>query len=202
MTKPKANKPATSRSTGDTRLKRDSAPEVRGSRGVQDGAERTNDTGLLSEDELEQFIRDEFEQTALPSPPALPGMHLCWLTTTSGYDTLQKRQRIGYKPVRSDELPGFDPSNGQALANFEGYVTCNEMILCKIPERVYQSIMNLFHHKMPLEEENSVVEQTKKVTAHESQQSKKELLTKEMGDGTSELEQSVEHGRRLTPMFS
>jgi hypothetical protein len=48
----------------------------------------------------------------------MPGWHLCWLTTTSAYDTIQKRMRLGYSAVRLG-VPGFDPSNGKPLAGHE-----------------------------------------------------------------------------------
>src|SRR5690606_32779496 len=106
-------------------------------------------------------VRNEFEQTALPTPPALQGWHLCWLTTSSQYDNIARRQRIGYRPVRRDELPGFDPSNGQSLENYSGYVTCNEMVLHKIPEAYYQRMMAHFHHAVPGEHESNTLNQIK-----------------------------------------
>ncbi|WP_337892722.1 hypothetical protein, partial [Mesomycoplasma ovipneumoniae] len=37
---------------------------------------------------------------------------------------------------------------------FDGCVACNEMILFKIPEELYQEIMLINHHEKPLEEES------------------------------------------------
>jgi hypothetical protein len=82
---------------------------------------------------------------------------LVWLTTSSQYDSIQKRQRLGYSPVRQSEMPGFDASNGQTLAGYDGHVTCNEMVLFKIPQDRYQKIMTFFHHKKPLEEEEGII---------------------------------------------
>lgn len=187
-----------------SRTVREQNPDERGERGRTSDAAERSEVGLLSEDELQQLFRDEFQQSALPTPPEIPGFHLCWLSTTSGYDTLQKRMRLGYKPVSRSELPGFDPTNGGELANYEGYVTCNEMILAKIPERVYQSIMKYFHHTMPLEEETAIVKKTKEITQHESQAQSMERdeFKKDMGDGTTELERSVKHGASLQPSFT
>jgi hypothetical protein len=74
-----------------------------------------------------------------------------------------KRQRLGYELVRRSELAGFDASNGQSLGGYEGFVTCNEMVLAKIPEARYQSIMKFFHHTKPLQEEEGVVDKMNRV---------------------------------------
>jgi len=178
---------------------RGSSPEVRGDRGVAEDAQRTQETGLLSADELEKLIRDEFEQTALPQPPAIPGHHLCWLTTTSQYDTIQKRQRLGYVPVRQAEMVGFDPSNGQSLAKYEGFITCNEMVLFKIPEDRYQAIMRYFHHKKPMEEEASILRKADDQNSQEDSAGRK--LGSFEGDGMNELRKSVEAAMKANPVF-
>lgn len=186
--------------TQDDRLVRSADPAVRGDRGVAEDAARTIETGLLSQDELEKLIANEFEQTALPTAPLIPGWHVVWLTTASQYDSIQKRERLGYVPVRRDEVPGFDPSNGQAVSRFEGCVTCNEMVLFKIPEERYQAIMRYFHHKKPLEEEASIVESIK-AQARQRDSSGRPLGTTE-GDGINDLETGVEYAQRQTPVFS
>jgi len=112
---------------------------------------------MYTEDELEQMIRSEFTQEALPSPPAIPGWHLCWLSTTSNTDSIAKRMRIGYRPVGPDEVKGFtaDRMNG---GQFDGAVSCNEMVLFKVPEKVYQAIMREYHHNQPHREEEAIKE--------------------------------------------
>lgn len=193
------SKPFNRASQSDERLVRGSSPEVRGDRGVAEDAERT-EMGALSQDELEKLIVSEFEQTALPQPPAIPGWHLCWLTTQSQYDTIQKRQRLGYKPVRRDEVPGFDPSNGQSLTDFQGFVTCNEMVLFKIPDDRYQAIMKYFHHKKPLEEEAGVVANIE--AAQGKSDSEGRQLGSTEGDGINDLATSVEQARKANPVFA
>ena len=199
-TKAKVSAPAGSRA--DERLVRSGAPEVRGDRGVAEDAARAGDSGLLSLDELENLIKSEFEQTVLPNAPAIPGFHVCWLTTSSQYDTLAKRQRLGYSPVRRSELPGFDPSNGQQLQGHEGIITCNEMILHKIPETHYQAIMRYFHHKRPLEDEQSILAKSKNLEEGGQDSSGKKLMTVE-GDGIEDLEVRVRRDERsAVPMFN
>jgi hypothetical protein len=148
---------STAAKNADERTRRDNAPQVRGDFSARQDAERTTKTGLTSTDDFDQFLRDEFDQVALPSPPKTPGYHFCWMTTTSSYDSIAKRQRLGYEAVRRSELPGFDPSNGKDLAQFEGFVTCNEMVLHKIPEDRYQSIMRYFHSTRPAEDTQSIL---------------------------------------------
>ena len=120
-------------------------------------------SGLQSEADFERFLEDEFTQTALPNAPMIPGYHVCWLTTASQYDSVFKRQRLGYELVRRSELNGFDASNGQSLGGYEGFITCNEMVLAKIPETRYQAIMKFFHHTKPLQEEEGSVDKMNKV---------------------------------------
>ena len=189
--------------TTDERLVRGTSPEVRGDRGIAEDAERI-DSELISDDDFEKIIASEFEQTALPSPPAIPGWHLCWLTTTSQYDSIQKRQRLGYIPVRRDEMKNFDPSNGQKLANYESAITCNEMVLFKIEEGRFQAIMKYFHHRKPMEEEAGVLSSLK---AHAGQKdSKGRAVATTEGDGAEngieELERSVERAAKVQPTFS
>lgn len=102
---------------------------------------------------FEAMLENDFEDVALPSPPTMDGWHLCWLTTTSTYDTLQKRSRLGYSPVKQTELPNFVVGDGSP----DGLIRCNEMLLCKISADRYQVLMTHYHHKKPLEDEQSVV---------------------------------------------
>ena len=173
----------------------------RGDRGIAEDVARTESDGLMSDAEYEALIRNEFEQTALPQPPAIPGWHLCWLTTTSQYDSIQKRQRIGYKPVRSDELPGFDPSNGQTLDRFSGFVTCNEMVLHKIPETYYQRMMSYFHHRRPAEDARQTLQKIKDGNAQEQDSTGKEL-GEILGTGLLDMEKTAKRDTNINaPLF-
>src|SRR6187402_3064256 len=84
---------------GDERLVRSSGMEIRGERGFEEDPGRADPT---AEDDFEKMLEDEFVQTALPSPPPLPGWHQAWLTSNSPYDSIQKRQRLGYVPVKME----------------------------------------------------------------------------------------------------
>jgi hypothetical protein len=98
---------------------------------------------------------DEWTQSALPKVPDIPGWHLCWLSTTNGYDSIDKRMRLGYVPVRADELPGFDNYRVKAGEDI-GFIACNEMRLYKLPMELYQEVMTEMHHEAPKEEADKV----------------------------------------------
>lgn len=139
----------------DTRLRKAPDTEARGSRAEED-QERVNDMGTaMTSEQLSAMIRNEFQQEALPRVPEMAGWHLCWLSTTNSYDPIHKRMRLGYVPVRVNEVPGFD-SLRMKSGEFEGCVSCNEMVLFKIPNELYLAIMQEFHHNMPLQEEEAL----------------------------------------------
>lgn len=146
------------------RLTRSGAPETRGDYSARQDAEREG-IANMSDAELEAMIEAEYDNAVLANPPKLQGYHLCWLTTSSQYDTLQKRQRVGYVPVMKSEMPGFDASMGKDLVGYEGLVTCNELVLHKILDRRYQLIMNLFHHKKPTEALRGIMQSNKEAGA-------------------------------------
>lgn len=187
----------------DERLVRSSAPAVRGDR---DGSLQSRDEAVeaLSDAELDQLMASEFEQTALPTPPLIPGWHLCWLTTESKYDPIAKRERLGYVPVRQSEVAGFDPSNGTAVVEPQGLVRCNEMVLYKIPEARYQAIMRYFHHRKPMEEEATIVANIKAKSQQGSDSSGRGGLRDAEDDGgtLSELETGVQYAQRVNPTFN
>lgn len=144
------------------RLRKDDASAVRGSRGSADH-DRTMTTGTaMTVDEMRTAFRNEWTAEALPNAPEIPGFHTCWLSTTNSFDPIHKRMRMGYVPVSADELPGFEPyrtTSGQ----FEGMISCNEMVLFKLPMELYQFIMRQFHHEMPLEAEQALQRQVREV---------------------------------------
>lgn len=185
----------------DDRVARNPAAEQRGDRGTTEDHSRTSNDGLLSTDELQKLVESEFEQTALPSAPKLNGFHLVWLTTASQYDAVQKRERIGYSAVRRDEMPGFDPSNGHALGGYENFVTCNEMVLFKIPEARYQAIMNLFHHKKPMEEEAGILSALKEQQGAAGTRKNGQNLLSTEGEGHEDMEAGVRAAQRAAPVF-
>lgn len=137
---------------GDDRLRRDDAAGGRESRASADTERTQKDGTVFSAPERMRNFRDEWTQNALPNPPAIPGYHLCWLSTTNNYDPIHKRMRMGYEPVKVEEVEGFETYKMKS-GEFEGFVAVNEMILFKIQTPIYQEMMSYFHHEQPLEEE-------------------------------------------------
>lgn len=143
---------------GDDRIARFEETPGRESRSSEDD-ERKHDGTILNEAERRRLLRDEFKQEALPQVPKIPGMHVCWLSTTNGQDPIPRRTRLGYVPVRYDEVPGLDATYRMRSGEFDGCVAVNEMVLFKVPLEMYQTIMNEYHHDQPLEAEEMIVNQ-------------------------------------------
>jgi len=49
-----------------------------------------------------------------------------------------------------------------------GFISCNEMLLYKIPMELYQDVMAHFHHEAPLEEANKIRLQAEQVVGRDS----------------------------------
>jgi hypothetical protein len=139
-------------SLGDSRLKKDAASTARGNREGADLDREDTDGTSTSVSERRSTFRDEWTANALPTPPGIPGFHLCWLSTTSSTDPIHKRIRMGYEPVRVEDVPGFEHYKMKS-GEYEGMVSCNEMLLFKIPNELYQEMMSYFHHEKPMDDE-------------------------------------------------
>ena len=118
---------------------------------------------VVRRERLEAF-RDKWANTALPDIPGglIPGMHLCWLSTTNQYDSIDKRIALGYEPVKAAELgKGFEALGKMNSGKFEGCVSCNEMVLFKLPEEIYQEVMRMMHLEDPLEHQRNITAQVR-----------------------------------------
>jgi hypothetical protein len=117
-----------------------------------------NEDEVLRRERIDAF-RDKWQNSALPDLPkdAIPGFHLCWLSTTNQYDSIDKRLALGYEPVKAAELGnGFESLGKMSSGKFEGCVSCNEMVLFKIPEEIYQEVMRMLHLEDPLEHQRNI----------------------------------------------
>ena len=85
----------------------------------------------------------------------MDGWHLCWLSTTNSYDSIDKRMRLGYVPVKADELPGYEDYRVKS-GEHVGFISCNEMLLFKLPMDIYQEVMTYHHHDKPREEAEKI----------------------------------------------
>lgn len=142
-----------SEAKSDERLKVQGTDNVRGSL-IANDAERTQQDGTMySLEERRRMMRSDWNQEILPTPPAVPGWHFCWLSTTNSSDPIFKRMQKGYVPVQVAEVPGFAEYK-ITEGEFQGCVSCNEMLLFKIEEELYQEVMAYFHYELPNEEED------------------------------------------------
>ena len=148
----------------NTRIKRDL--EDRMADRVQEVLERSTTASpddIARRERLDAF-RDKWANSALPDIPAgtIPGYHLCWLSTTNTYDSIDKRIALGYEPVKAEELgTGFGTLGKMSSGKFEGCVSCNEMILFKLPEDIYQEVMRMLHLEEPLEHQRNITAQVR-----------------------------------------
>ena len=161
----------------NTRIKRDLDDRLADR--VQEVADRkliTDPDGAARRERLDAF-RDKWANSALPDLPngIIPGFHLCWLSQTNTYDTIDKRMALGYEPVKASELgAGFDALGKMTSGKFEGCVTCNEMVLFKLPEDVYQEVMRMLHLEDPLEHQRNITAQVRETA--ESRRGGRSLL--------------------------
>jgi hypothetical protein len=151
----------------DSRLKKSLSSGSRETRSREDDSRKAPEDSFVSSEERRKMWKDEWTQSALPNAPQIPGWHVCWLSTTNSYDSIDKRIRLGYIPVKIEEVPGFENYRVKA-GEHVGYIACNEMLLFKIPEEAYQEIMTHFHHEQPLEEANKIRVQAEQQVGRDS----------------------------------
>lgn len=172
----------------DSRLKKSLSAGGREHRSSQDLDRSAPEEKFISTQERRRMWSDEWTQSALPKLPVMPGWHLCWLSTTNAYDSIDKRIRLGYVPVKADELPGFENYRVKAGEHI-GFVACNEMLLHKIPEEMYQDIMLQMHHELPNEQADKVRVQVENLQG--TRDSSGKSLTQVEGEGFGELDRNV-----------
>lgn len=173
----------------ESRLKKSLSAGGRDARSSQDQERAAPEEKFMSARERRKTWGDEWTQSALPKVPEIPGMHLIWLSTTNGYDSLDKRIRLGYVPVRAEELSNFDTYRVKA-GEHAGLVACNEMILCKIPMDIYQDIMLQMHHEAPNEEADKIRVQAEQLQG--ARDSSGRRLGQVEGDGFGDIDSSVD----------
>lgn len=166
----------TPRDGEDARLRRAAGTGQRRTHAAEDVGQR--DDGL--ESAKRRNFRDEWTQEALPKLPPIPGYHLCWLSSTNQYDPISKRVRMGYTPVKPEELPGFEHLTHKS-GQWEGMIGVNEMLLYKIPLSLYSQIMTEFHHDGPLEEEAAIREKAEEISSELTDREGEPLITLERG---------------------
>lgn len=110
---------------------------------------------LQQDDERLTEFRKQFYQSVLPDLPKIPGWHVCWLTTSNPGDSIQRRTRLGYEPIKADEIPGWNYASIKT-GTYEGCIGVNEMVAFKLPIELYEAFMRESHHLQPLAEEGKL----------------------------------------------
>ena len=173
----------------DERLKK--SAENREPRAMQDRA--VTESRELTEDDRVEMFRQNFFQSALPDLPKLPGWHTCWLTTTNPRDSIQVRLRLGYEPIKPEEVPGWEYATVKT-GEWSGFVGVNEMLAFKLPMSLYERFMQEAHHDAPLREEEKLSD-TAEFMEQQARASKSRI---DMGDGMSGLAENRQARFELT----
>jgi hypothetical protein len=179
----------------ESRLKRSLNTTGRQDRASEDASRIGAEDKFPSSQERRKMWSSEWTQEALPKLPAEAGWHFCWLSTTNSYDSIDKRMRLGYVPVKADELPGYDNFRVKA-GEHVGFIACNEMLLFKLPMDVYQDVMAHMHHDLPREEEEKIRIQVKQLQGAMDSNGKSLLGVEGDGIGSIDMQPS------RTPVFS
>jgi hypothetical protein len=165
----------------DERLKK-SAGDNRENREMQDRT--STESRALSDDERVEMFRQQFHQSSLPDLPQIPGWHCCWLTTTNNRDSIHMRMRLGYEPLKPEDVPGWDYVTLKT-GEYQGFIGVNEMLAFKLPMSLYEKYMQEAHHDAPLREEEKLSD-TAEFMEQQARASNSRL---DMGDGMKEVGQ-------------
>lgn len=140
--------------------------------------------------ERKALLRQEWNDDILPSIPPDGKYHYIWLSTTSQNDPIYRRQRLGYQLVRKEQLPHLALKSIALSAEYEGYISVNEMVLARIELELYNELMLINHHERPLEEERLLKANIKK-NIEEEEDSQGEKLGEMIGEGIKNLGRPV-----------
>ena len=179
----------------ESRLKKSLSAGGRETRANEDASRASPEDKFASTQERRKMWSEEWTQSALPKMPNLSGWHLCWLSTTNSYDSIDKRIRLGYVPVKSEELPGYEDYRVKA-GEHVGYISCNELLLFKLPMDVYQEIMLHMHDEKPREEAEKIRVQVEQLQG--ARDSNGKSLVGVEGEGIGNFDRQPNR----TPVFS
>jgi len=117
----------------------------------EDDRDVTHSKVLTDQERLDEFRMTSF-QSALPDLPGIQGYHVCWLTTENPRDPIHARMRLGYEPIKENDIPGWSHSSLKT-GEWVGCIGINEMVAFKLPLHLYEAYMKEAHHTQPLEQE-------------------------------------------------
>ena len=179
----------------ESRLKKSLNASGRQDRDNGEASHKAPEDKFISTQERKKMWSEEWTQSALPKLPNVDGWHLCWLSTTNSYDSIDKRIRLGYVPVKSEELPGYEDYKIKS-GQYVGYISCNEMLLFKLPMDIFQEVMTYQHHDKPREEADKIRVQIESLQGQRDSNGKS--LVNVEGEGIGGIEQQPSK----TPVFS
>lgn len=103
---------------------------------------------MSDEDEKFALFAQTLFNGVLPDLPAIPGFHVCWLSTNHQADPISRRMRLGYTPVLPSEVAGMELATLKS-GEYAGLVGVNEMVAFKLPSSLYLRFMQEAHHDEP-----------------------------------------------------
>lgn len=174
----------------DERIKK-SADEGRRARAMVDRS--VTEDRALSDSERVTMFRQQFYQSSLPDLPKIPGWHVCWLSTSNPRDSIHMRMRLGYEPIKPEDIPGWEYVTLKT-GEWEGFIGVNEMLAFKLPMSLYESYMREAHHDAPNREEDKLQD----TTTYMAQQAKSSKSRFDIEDGSAELGEKREAKFDLT----
>lgn len=133
------------------------------------------------EDERVMELLSAQLQTKLPDPPKKPGWHRLYVSTTNTVTPPEYFLRLGYRPVKQSDWPGFENFAQAGTGKFSNGISVKEMVLFEIPEERYQQFMRILHHKNPAEEEEMLR------SSIENKFGDERAEIREIGSGTDKL---------------
>lgn len=155
----------------DSRLAEGTAPGSRKkrsqgtSRRSRAASDRKAQNRELTDQERLEMYQMSFQQSVLPDLPEIPGYHVCWLTTTNPRDSLAARSRLGYTPVKPEDVPGYEYATVKT-GEYAGCIVINEMVAYKLPIHMYQRFMDYSHHQAPASEERKLSDTAEQIREH------------------------------------
>ncbi len=165
---------------------RDDTPDDRTSRAMMDRV-ITENREMTDADRIEAFRMQHF-QHVLPDIPKIPGYHVCWLSTTSPTDTVMYRMRLGYEPIKREDIPGWDFDRlSLKTGEYAGYVGINEMLAFKIRQNLYDAYMMENHHDAPNRQDEKLIQDVKQIQG----QAKSNKTYVESSEGNEEIEETL-----------
>ena len=167
--------------------------EDRKDRAMEDRA--ISENRVLSDEERIEMFRMQHFQHVLPDLPKIPGYHTCWLSTANQSDTIMHRMRLGYEPIKREDVPGWNyDAMSLKTGEYAGLIGINEMVAFKVSDKLYQAFMREAHHDAPNRQAEKLVNDVEALKA----QAKANKTYLEQYDGQDAIEEEL---RRPKPMF-